>query len=194
MAQSQIIPSKQMTVTQFLEWVEKHPNGRYELVRGEIIAMAPERARHALTKDQATQALKASVHQAGVDCTVFPDGMTVVVDEHTSYEPDVTVQCSGDIDLDSVLVREPIIVVEVLSPSTGYLDIAGKLVDYFRVESIEHYLIVDTKRRTLIHHQRKGEDILTHLLTGGNLMLDSPGLEISISDFFIKEPFSKEEV
>ena len=43
--------SKQrMTVQEFLAWAAAQPRGRYELVRGEVVAMAPERARHNLVK------------------------------------------------------------------------------------------------------------------------------------------------
>ena len=113
--------------------------------------------------------------------------MTVVIDNHTSYEPDAVVQCGGTIDMVSVKVDEPLIVVEVLSPSTGHVDISGKLVDYFRVSTIIHYLIVDADRRAIIHHSRDGEDIATRILTEGALALDPPGLKIAVADMFIDE-------
>ncbi len=39
-----------MTVAEFLAWAAAQPRGRYELVQGEVVAMAPERARHNLVK------------------------------------------------------------------------------------------------------------------------------------------------
>jgi hypothetical protein len=39
-----------MTVAEFLAWAAAQPRGRYGLVRGEVVAMAPERARHNLMK------------------------------------------------------------------------------------------------------------------------------------------------
>ena len=41
-----------MTVQEFLAWAAAQPRGRYELVRGEVVAMAPERALHNLVKLQ----------------------------------------------------------------------------------------------------------------------------------------------
>jgi Uma2 family endonuclease len=35
-----------MTAAEFLAWADTQPKGRFELVRGEIVAMAPEKARH----------------------------------------------------------------------------------------------------------------------------------------------------
>ena len=181
------IPTEPMTVEKFLEWAEQQPKGRFELVRGEIVTMAPERNRHALTKLQVAVALREAVSRADLDCTVFPDGVSVIIDQSTTYEPDTTVQCGGAIDMESVKVDEPLIIVEVLSSSTGHVDISGKLVDYFRVPSIIHYLIVDADRRATIHHSRDGEDIATRIVTDGALTLDPPGLKIAVADMFIDE-------
>lgn len=187
-------PAKPLVVAEFLEWTEKQPRGRYELVRGEVVAMAPERARHSLTKHQVAQTLKEAVHEANLPCTVFPDGMTIVIDDDTSYEPDAVVQCGRSVDMDSVTVDEPLIVVEVLPPSTEHLDVSGKLVDYFRIASIKHYLIIDTRRRSVIHHQSDdGGTIATRILNEGVLVLAPPGLEIDTSDLFIEEPSSEQE-
>ena len=71
------------------------------------------------------------------------------------------------------------IVVEVVSPSSQSLDSGAKLIDYFRVLSVRHYVIVRTKDRTLIHHTRsEGGEILTRIVRdgrldfGGGLILD----------------------
>jgi Uma2 family endonuclease len=183
------LPSQRMTVDQFIEWSMQQPRGRFELVDGEIIAMAAERAVHALTKHRVARALEDAVGRAGHDCTVFPDGMTVVIDQHTSYEPDCVVQCGAPLELDKVTVDEPLIVVEVASPSISRLDSTLKTADYFRVPTIAHCLILDGTRRILIHHQRGNEGtILTRILRDGTLRLDPPGIELAIADLFIAEP------
>jgi Uma2 family endonuclease len=86
MIQVQNKPAKPLHVKEFLEWAGKQSEGRFELVRGEVVAMAPERARHSLTRHEVAQSLKEAVRKAGLPCTVFPDGMTIVVDDETSYE------------------------------------------------------------------------------------------------------------
>ncbi|WBK00500.1 hypothetical protein [Methylocystis parvus] len=35
-----------MTTGEFLAWVQSQPKGNFELFRGEIVSMAPERAKH----------------------------------------------------------------------------------------------------------------------------------------------------
>jgi Uma2 family endonuclease len=183
------ILEKLMTVSEFLDWVQEQPRGRYELVRGEVIAMSPERALHALTKHRIARVLEDAVRNTGLDCIVFPDGMTVSIDEHTAYEPDAVVQCGRAVDMDSILVEEPLIVVEVLSPKYFRIDMTEKLVDYFRVASIHHYLIFDTKRNTVTHHRRLvgTEDVATRILRDGALVLDPPGLTVNVAELFLKK-------
>jgi Uma2 family endonuclease len=81
-----------MTVDEFLAWLEEGSEGvRYELVAGEVVAMAPERAAHARRKAQVWLALRDGIEAAGLPCEALPDGMTIKVDEHTTYEPDAVV-------------------------------------------------------------------------------------------------------
>ena len=91
---------RRMKVAEFLDWAAAQTRGRYELVRGEVVAMAPERARHSLVKGEVFLALKNAVKRAGLPCTVFPDGMTVVIDDEHAREPDAAVQCGVAINLE----------------------------------------------------------------------------------------------
>ena len=143
---------------------------------GKVVAMAPERAAHARLKARIWRALEDEDRERGLPCEALPDGMTVRIDEHTAYEPDAQVHCGERLADDTVIVPSPVIVVEVLSPSTSARDIGAKLADYFRVASIRHYLIVRTDRPTVIHHRRgDGEVIETRIVTAGSLQLDPPG-------------------
>jgi len=177
------IPPGPVDLATFLTWAEAQPRGRFELLEGEIVAMSPERARHSLTKQEVALTLREAVRRAGLDCTVYPDGMTVVIDDTTAYEPDAMVACLPP-DLDSLVVEDPLIVVEVTSPSNSRVDMTIKLADYFRVPSIRHYLIVQASRRLLIHHWREGDEIATRLISEGRLHLDPPGLELDVADLF----------
>jgi len=59
---------KRMTVPEFLAWAETQDNGRFELVRGEVVAMAPERWEHVEAKQRAFRALETAIQRAGVAC------------------------------------------------------------------------------------------------------------------------------
>ena len=57
---------KRMTVPEFLAWAETQDSGRYELVSGQIVAMAPERWEHVQAKQRAFRALEAAIERADV--------------------------------------------------------------------------------------------------------------------------------
>lgn len=174
-----------MTSSAFLAWSTTRPRGeRYELVDGEVVVMAPERNRHALVKMDAATEFDRAVRDAGLSCVVFPDGASVVVDERTVYEPDVTVTCATTLDLDAVVVPEPIIVVEVISPRSQAVDTGRKLVGYFSLKSTVHYLVIDSSKLTVTHHHRTADAIGTRILRSGGLCLDPPGLEINVERLF----------
>ena len=146
-------PRKTMTVEQFLDWARETP-GRYELVGGEVVAQASERVAHARTKGAVYVALLNAIRKKGAPCHALPDGMALRVDNATLFEPDAQVYCGPELPPDALFVENPVIVVEVLSPSTAKNDALGKLAGYFSLASIAHYLIVDPDRHLVIHHAR----------------------------------------
>lgn len=166
-------------------WAEAQPRGRFEWVDGEVVAMAPERVGHNRTKIAAFLALRAAVAAAGAPCEVFIDGITVAVGDHADYEPDVVVNCGERLDADRVDAPDPIIVVEVLSPSTRGVDTGRKLMDYFLVPSVRHYLILRPDRPVIVHHRRdEAGEIRTALVTTGTITLDPPGLTVAVPAMF----------
>ncbi len=176
-------PNHLMTVDEFLEWAEAQ-DGRYELYHGQVYAMSPERSAHALTKFAVQTALADGIKKAGLPCILYPDGMTVRISDDTAHEPDALVYCGPELAGDAIEVPNPVIVVEVLSPSTRRIDGSAKLKGYFGLASVHHYLIVDPGKPPLIHDQRQADGtILTRLVGEGVLRLDPPGLEVSIAGF-----------
>jgi len=169
-----------MTSDEFIAWAMEQPKGkRYELAGGEVFAMAPERSVHALTKLNIARRLAEAVEAAALPCTVYPDGMAVVVDDETTYEPDAMVRCGEPLPDDAVKVFDPMTVVEIASPSTQALDAGTKLADYFRLPSLRHYLIVRTKGKLVILHTRdEAGTITTHIIRDGAVALDQPGIVV----------------
>jgi Uma2 family endonuclease len=182
------IPSapEPMNVEAFIAWALAQPEGQhYELQDGRVVAMAPERAGHARLKAEVWAALRAGIRAKGLRCEAFPDGMTVRIDERTAFEPDALVRCGDPLANDTVVVPDPVLVVEVRSPSTGARDAGAKLADYFRLPSIVHYLIVRTDRPAVIHHRRAtAGSIETTILGGGTLVLDPPGLDLDLDRIY----------
>jgi Uma2 family endonuclease len=177
-----ILPKVRMKVDEFLAWADAQARGRYELVDGEIVAMSPERARHNLVKFAAARALRDAVLAAKLPCTVFTDGIAVVIDDRNTREPDASVQCGVDVDLDSMILEAPMIVVEVASPSSERVDTETKLVDYFSVASICHYLIILPEQRVVVHHRRDdGGKIETRIVRDGDIALTPPGMTVPVA-------------
>lgn len=177
-----IATETRMTVDDFLVWAEGRP-GKYELYEGVVYAMGAERAAHAKVKFAVQTALAAGIRGAGLACHMLPDGMTVRIDQLTAHEPDALVYCGSEVPGSEVEIPNPVIVVEVLSPSTRYIDASRKLAGYFRVPSVAHYLIVDPDRPLIIHHFRgAGADIVTRLVSEQSISLDPPGFELRLED------------
>ena len=83
------------------------------------------------------------------------------------------------------MIDDPVIVVEVLSPSTAAIDHGRKLSGYFSLPSVQHYLILDPDRRVVIHHKRGASDAIeTRVLTDGVARLDPPGFEVAVEALF----------
>jgi len=182
---SEPAPIPRMTADEFIAWAMEQPETEhYELAGGEVIAMAPERVTHSRAKLHIARRLIAAIDAAGVDCETFIDGLAVVVDEGTVYEPDVLVRCGTDLHGATVRISDPVIVVEVLSRSTKGRDTGAKLADYFRLRSVRHYLIVRAEDRIIIHHARHEDgSIATRILREGPIPLDPPGITLT-------DPFS----
>ncbi|MBX9776974.1 MAG: Uma2 family endonuclease [Xanthobacteraceae bacterium] len=177
---------KFMNVDDYLAWGEAEGDGRRtELINGQIVAMSPEQADHNRIKLATAIALRDAVRAAALTCEVFIDGMTVPIEPHTAYEPDVLVHCGERIPSRQLTVPMPIIVVEVISPTSRHSDTSAKLIGYFKLPSVRHYLVIDPDTRTLAHHQRQDTGSPSaQVMSEGKLRLDPPGLEIDIATLF----------
>ncbi len=179
-------PTKlRMTADEFIAWALTRPEGEhYELVGGEVVRMAPQRAGHVSTKSLVWLALRQSVRAHGLPCEVFGDGLGVRIDESTFYQPDALVRCGVPLDKETMEIADPVIVVEVLSPSTESVDTGAKLLDYFRLPTMRHYLVVDDGKRSVIHYYRGAGEIEMHIRDSGPFVLDPPGLTVVVESFF----------
>lgn len=169
----------------YRQWVEEQPGGRFERVEGVVVAMAPERASHVDTKSLAWLTLRRAVAAASLRCHVYADGMTVEVGD-SDFEPNVVVRCGPPLPPDAIVVPDPVIVVEVLSPRTQSNDLTRKLAAYFQLPSVRHYLIFWADRPRAIHHRRRDENhgIETRIVTEGEIVLEPPGISIALADIY----------
>jgi len=175
-----VVPKQRMKVPEFLAWAETQPDGRFELVDGIVITKPLERLLHNLVKGAVARALGDAVRAAGLPCTVLISGAGIAIGDHTVFDPDVSVQCGQKLDLDAMLLEAPLIVVEIASPSKARF--SERLVDYFSLPSVCHYLIIHSEKRAVVHHRRNGRGALDTGIAhpGDDIALDPPGITVPV--------------
>jgi Uma2 family endonuclease len=180
-----VLPTR-MTVDEFLEWATRQDKGKYELFDGRVVMQQLERWGHLSRKGEIYVALRAAIERAGLPLFAATGGATVRIYDTAAFEPDALVAPMPYPDDDTIEIPNPVIVVEVLSPSTAKRDLSDKLAGYFQVPSIQHYLVIDPEDREIIWHRRAAVGTLEPPLTvrEGSLALDPPGITLAIADVF----------
>jgi Uma2 family endonuclease len=183
---SHIASLPRMTVEEFVVWSEQQPSGKYELDDGYVVVVQmSETAGHTRAKGAVVLALHDAIRTADVPAEAFIKGITVKTSDYQCYEPDALVNFGPKVSDDAYIASNPIVVIEVLSPSTASKDLGVKVTDYFSVPSIQRYLIVDLDRRVVIHHRRHtGADLLTSFCSTGPIRLDPPGITVHAEQLF----------
>jgi Uma2 family endonuclease len=178
------LTQRKMTVDEFLAWAEGQ-EGRWELFDGVPDCMSPERTRHAEVKLAVQIALLRAIREAGVPCHLLPDGMGVRISRHVMHIPDALVYSGPKLPGDALEVPNPVIVVEVASPSTRRFDETVKHDGYFSLPSVYHYLIVDPEGPPLVRYSRQPDGTISRaVVAAGVLTLAPPGIELSVAEMF----------
>jgi Uma2 family endonuclease len=144
---------KRMTLAEFLQW-DDGTDRRYELVDGIAVMMAPSLEAHG----ELAAALGAEVRaRLQPPCRVISEAGIVIPDRtDTYYLADLAVTCAPR-EPGRRMVVEPILVVEVLSPSTGQVDRWRKVADYRSLPSVQEILVVFSDERR-VEVQRRTTD------------------------------------
>jgi Uma2 family endonuclease len=140
----------------YLAW-EADQAQRYEFLNGEIVAMAGAEDRHVTVTLNIAMALRQ--HLRGTPCRTFMADMKVQAHPASGYfYPDVVVTCSAA-DAESRLIkREPLLIVEVLSPGTEAYDRGEKFQYYRKIPSLFEYALVDIEHRCVDVFRKRAED------------------------------------
>ncbi len=179
---------QKMTGSDFLNW-DATQTLRHEFVDGEVFAMAGASETHVTLALNIAMALR--VHLAGTACRTFITDMKLHVQVSDKYfYPDVMVTCNAADAADPLVKREPVLLVEVLSPATEGFDRGAKFAAYRSLDSLREYLLIDpnTRRAELY---RKGEDGLWVLHAGDKnegVVLASVDLNISAQKLWAELP------
>lgn len=163
---------------------EKTAKVRHEYVDGDVYAMAGGTKAHNELAGNFYGLLRA--HLRGTPCRVFIGDVKVHVAwdwRERFYYPDVMVGCAANDD-DPYVVKQPRLIVEVLSDSTERDDRSDKFYAYRRLPSLEEYVLVaqDT-RRVEVYRRETGWDLEVYE-TEGNFSLSGVGLDLTLAEVY----------
>lgn len=174
-----------MTVAEFLAWNE--PSVR-ELVDGVPRAMAPPSPRHALIQAEAARLIGNRLADLRPACRVMTEiGVQPKVNaDHNVRVPDLAVTCSP-IDPEDRLLREPLVVVEILSPSNAS-DTRANVWAYTSIPTVAEILVLHAVevRAELLRREEDGAwpDNPIELTLGDEVRLESIDLTVPLSAFY----------
>ena len=96
-------------------------------------------------------------HLRGGPCSVFISDMKLhVAQDQAFYYPDVFVTCAESDRAQTHFKSEPVLVIEVLSPSTSAFDRGAKFASYRKLDSLQEYAVVDAERLSVDLFRRDG--------------------------------------
>ncbi|SMB87806.1 protein of unknown function DUF820 [Hymenobacter roseosalivarius DSM 11622] len=129
---------------------------RHEFYRGEIWAMAGATANHNTIALRCGARLLPIADERG--CRVFTENVQLEVAQGIQYTyPDVMVTCHDEDVTAERTMRHPLLLIEVLSPSTNDRDRVWKLFRYQRLTSLRHYLLISQQYQAIEWYYRTSE-------------------------------------
>ncbi len=174
------LQKQRMSAEQFLAW-DATQTIRHEFVGGEVFAMAGGEDRNYSVALNFAIALRQ--HLRGSPCRVYGSDVKLQVEAADCYfYPDLMVTCSAADAANRLIKREPVLVVEVLSPSTAAYDRGAKFASYRQLPSLAEYLLVDVESRRCDLFRKRAEDglwVLHPSAPGEGVQLASVDLAVS---------------
>ena len=184
-----------LTPEAYLAW-ERKSDTKHEYLRGAIIAMSGASYQHTLITMNISGELY--IQLKGTACTVHTNDMRVRTSPETSYfYPDVVVVCDKprfeDNAFDTLL--NPIVLVEVLSPSTEAYDRGEKFKHYQQLTSLREYILVSQDEVRVEHYrQQETQWKPTEFRSLENVLsLASIDCELSLSDIYSQVNFHENQ-
>ena len=191
MAAMNLAVRKPMSLAEFLEWEERQEL-RYEFDGVEPSAMTGGSLRHAAIQRNLAMAIGNRLR--GKPCQFFGSDLKIQAAENSSRYPDGTVLCS-DLDPSLKIVRNPVVIFEVLSPSTAAKDRIVKAREYHATPSVKRYVLLEQDLIGATVHVR-AQDGWRVLVLKDDDPLDMPeiGLGIPLAEFYEGPEFESRPV
>lgn len=170
-----------MTLAEFLAW-DDGTDTRYELVDGRVVAMAPPNDAHGTIVMNVGAEIRSALRPP---CRVVAEaGILRPNRDDSYYVADLGVTCGPAADRRQYL-PEPILIVEVLSPSTEDHDRGRKVGDYREIPSLQEILVVSTQQRRVELWRREGDHWRVEDLIGeASVRLESCNASIPLAAIY----------
>ncbi|CAN5881649.1 hypothetical protein BH24ACI1_BH24ACI1_08120 [soil metagenome] len=161
---------------------------KYEFMDGEIFSMAGATRRHNLATTNISTELSLQLRET--DCEVYAGDFRVKIRDGHNVYPDVAVAC-GEIEVEGndTTLLNPMVVFEVLSKSTEKRDRGDKAEDYFRLKSLQDYVLVSQSRVRAEHFSRQKNNEWTLKIyedLGDVIELKSINCQVSLKLVYLK--------
>jgi Uma2 family endonuclease len=154
---------------------------RYELVDGHIIAMAPASDVHGALVMRLARRLGNALRPG---CEVVAEAGIVPPERADSwYQADLAVTCSPLTG--QQFISEPVLIAEVLSPSTAANDRDRKLPEYRTIPSLQDILVISSTEPRIEHFRRERDGWKIHDLRGqGTVRLQALDTTLDLADLY----------
>ena len=162
------------TLDEFLAW-ERQQELAYEFDGASVRPMNGGTISHYLIAANLLVQLRTALDQSRF--RIVPSGVKVIVGDHVRY-PDLVVAARFD-DTRVDIVPEPLVVVEVTSPSSTTIDAVVKNLEYRSTGSIQQYVILAQDAVAATVWLRDGENWVGTLVTG-DTPLHLPPLDVTV--------------
>jgi Uma2 family endonuclease len=179
---------KRVTVDEFLAW-HGEDEQRFELIGGEIVAMSPSMPYHGAIAGKVAELVGQRLKPP---CRVITEaGIRLSWRSDTYYLADVAITCTP-LGRSDWSVPNPVIIIEVLSPSTEAKDRGIKLLDYRHLPSVQSIvLIASEEQRVELWRRGEGAWTVTELEAADRLELVTFGFDIPVEALYDGLDFSQ---
>ncbi|GLK56017.1 Uma2 family endonuclease [Methylopila capsulata] len=178
-----LVKPRRLTVAEFREIELNAPEEeRWELLDGYIVkSMAGGTKIHNLIVFNIQSALMNALRRKGSPCRAFSENVRLDIDPSlASTLPDVVVSCSPWAG-SPTSISDAAAIVEVLSPSTAFVDLGAKLDAYLTLDSLRTCLFVEQKKRAVIVHRKTNDGWLRQDLSSPTDRVAFDGLDVSMT-------------
>ncbi len=178
--------TRRLSYTAYLE-LEQETGVKHEFVAGEVFAMSGGTADHALIASRLI--LELGVRLRGTPCRPFTSDWKIwLAHADEAVYPDVSVIC-GPIDRpphDPNAATNPVLVAEVLSPTTKDRDLGSKARAYHGLPALQHLLLIHADRAQVELQTRAADGTWTlrSFGPGEALPLRALGIDLPVDELY----------